>query len=47
MDDKSILIFWTILKLAVSKQERVEDYPRVETQFNSVLGHINVTHAVI
>ena len=30
-------------KCSVSKQEKVKDYPRVETQVNSEFGHINVT----
>ena len=32
-----------ILKLPVSKQVKVRDYLWVETQVNSLLGHINVT----
>ena len=31
-------------KCMVSKQEKVKDYTGVETQVNSALGHINVTH---
>ena len=34
-------MFWTVLKYPVSKQEKVEDHPWVETQVNSSIGHIN------
>ena len=34
-----------VLKFAMSKQEKVENYPRVSTQFNSACGQINVANA--
>ena len=34
------------LKFAVSKQEKVKNYTRVETQVNSGDGHINVTNVI-
>ena len=36
-------IFRMVLKFAVSKQEKLKDYPWVETQVNSALWHINFT----
>ena len=30
-----------------SKQEKVKDYPGVETQVNSALGHINVAQVLV
>ena len=40
-------LFWTLLKFAVSKQEKVKDYPLFEFQVNSAFGHINVTQGWI
>ena len=39
-------MFLTVLKLAVSKKEKLKDYPWVETQVNSEVEHINVTHVM-